>query len=210
MHRWRRAIYKKELVPKRSLSIRWKGTSWGIVFAREPILGRAEADIVVPAPLVSRRHLRFRVGAACTVEDLGSVHGSVIQGARLGGPVAVKEPLEIVLGGSIACLVRPVTLSLDGVPSLDPQSENGLVVDVASRKHFLAFGPVAALGPWLLVMEGSRIVLRARDGQFYLDDDNAPHTEAELGPGDEIRSIRDGDAELIIDADSFEKHVPTE
>jgi pSer/pThr/pTyr-binding forkhead associated (FHA) protein len=51
------------------------------------------------SPSVSRRHARITlsVGAA-TIEDLGSKNGTFVEGARITGPVPLREGVTVRLG----------------------------------------------------------------------------------------------------------------
>jgi hypothetical protein len=66
----------------------------------EHILGRdATCDLRLIDPGVSRRHVRIRVaGGGATVEDLGSRHGTLLNGRRLDGSVVLHHGDSLVLG----------------------------------------------------------------------------------------------------------------
>ncbi|MEM6672387.1 MAG: FHA domain-containing protein [Planctomycetota bacterium] len=60
------------------------------------VVGRSpDADVAIPNPLVSARHLRIDAGAV--VRDLRSKNGSWMRGARMHGPVLIGEG-GVVLG----------------------------------------------------------------------------------------------------------------
>ncbi|QDU39029.1 Phosphoserine phosphatase RsbU [Maioricimonas rarisocia] len=63
------------------------------------MIGRSpECGLVLPAPMVSRHHARIRRGrSGATIEDLGSVNGTYINGARVAGrcPLVAGDHLQI-------------------------------------------------------------------------------------------------------------------
>lgn len=63
-------------------------------------IGRsADADITIADSFVSGRHARVSPGTAGpVVEDLGSTNGTVVNGSRISGPVALKRGDKVVLG----------------------------------------------------------------------------------------------------------------
>lgn len=66
----------------------------------DPVLvGRSpECGLVLPGPMVSRQHARIRRGrSGATIEDLGSVNGTYINGARIAGrcPLVAGDQLQI-------------------------------------------------------------------------------------------------------------------
>jgi len=64
------------------------------------VAGRApECELPIDNPAVSRRHAEFRVeGDRVTLQDLGSVNGSFVNGQRLRGDVVLKDGDLVALG----------------------------------------------------------------------------------------------------------------
>jgi hypothetical protein len=68
----------------------------------ELTIGRSpKSTVVFTGDGVSRYHARFfRQGAATLVEDLGSTNGTLVNGIRLTGPVALSDGDKIQIGAS--------------------------------------------------------------------------------------------------------------
>ncbi len=83
----------------------------------EAIIGRAEScGIVIDSAEVSRAHARLTVAAdAITLEDLGSVNGTSVDGRPLTRPIALDTGAEIDVGKA-----RRFRLLVDGTPSKSP------------------------------------------------------------------------------------------
>ena len=63
------------------------------------VVGRRAADLVVDDPQVSRRHARLNpAGGALEVEDLGSLNGTRVNGARIDGPVRLAAGDQVRIG----------------------------------------------------------------------------------------------------------------
>lgn len=108
------------------------------------VLGRSDADLRVPAPVVSRRHLEFtrRDGQDPWVRDLGGKNGTTLRGARVESlPVGIG--LDLLIGNSLPLKVRP-------------HDRGGLVVELPGRVCWLPLGPVD--------LAGKRAALEAVDG----------------------------------------------
>lgn len=87
------------------------GTTVAIV--DELVIGRAEADLVIDDPEVSRRHAVVRlVEGGVEVEDLGSANGTLVDGRRIEGPV------RLVRGAALA--VGTTELELEHAPAPSP------------------------------------------------------------------------------------------
>lgn len=67
------------------------------------VIGRTdEADIVLPLPGLSRRHVRIsHQGDDFTIEDLGSTNGTSVEGSALTGARTLKDRDRIELGGVV-------------------------------------------------------------------------------------------------------------
>jgi hypothetical protein len=62
------------------------------------VLGRdARADVRLGDPGVSGRHAVIRLGAAATIEDLGSTNGTMVDGARI-GRAELRDRSVIIVG----------------------------------------------------------------------------------------------------------------
>jgi protease PrsW len=77
----------------------------------ELLIGRcASADLSLDDRMVSRHHARLEVdpdGRSIVLRDLGSRHGTYLDGQRLRGPTAVKVPARVELGGATVHLLPP-------------------------------------------------------------------------------------------------------
>jgi adenylate cyclase len=75
-------------------------------------MGRAdENDIVLSGDLVSRKHARVLVkGDSLQAEDLGSRNGSKVNGAALGGMVALKAGDTLQVGENLLVIKQPSTV----------------------------------------------------------------------------------------------------
>lgn len=97
----------------------------GLVKKSEILIGRApECDVRLEHPLVSRHHARLRQRhAGWVVEDLGSVHGTFIDGQRLSSPAVIHEGQTLEVAGyrfTIASFgLRPSSAA--GVRRIDAQ-----------------------------------------------------------------------------------------
>src|SRR5262245_4496589 len=63
-------------------------------------IGRAPSSTLrIDDPTVSRVHARISNGAGTTIiEDAGSSHGTYVDGARITGPIALRDGLKVRLG----------------------------------------------------------------------------------------------------------------
>jgi serine protease Do len=63
------------------------------------IVGRQDADLLLDDPQVSRRHAVVRpVDGQLEIEDLGSINGTFVNGARVDGPQRLSHGDEIAIG----------------------------------------------------------------------------------------------------------------
>ncbi|MCA9598260.1 MAG: FHA domain-containing protein [Myxococcales bacterium] len=103
-----------------------------VAFGDSVVIGRADADITVPSPGISRQHLVLRrTPSGPEAADLGSSNGTLLRGVRLDVPVAIGEGIELTLGGDVSAKLTP----LDG---------GGVRVEIGARVV------LAPLGPWHL------------------------------------------------------------
>jgi two-component system cell cycle sensor histidine kinase/response regulator CckA len=71
------------------------------------VIGRSDADLIIPDSEVSRRHARFACGpAGCFVEDLGSANGTLLNGTPISRTTQVSVGDRIQLGGSVLVLTQ--------------------------------------------------------------------------------------------------------
>lgn len=81
------------------------------VVGREP-----GADIVIPDPTVSSRHAELRIaGDTCTVRDLGSSNGTLVNGTAIRGTHSVTPSDEIIFGAAMVAVefARKPAASMD-------------------------------------------------------------------------------------------------
>jgi ABC-type multidrug transport system ATPase subunit/pSer/pThr/pTyr-binding forkhead associated (FHA) protein len=82
-----------------------------LLSGQEVVIGRdPEADVVIPSPLISRRHVRlYPVNGTYMVEDLRSTNHTFLNGQRLTGPAELHagDTLEIGKGVRLAYVAPP-------------------------------------------------------------------------------------------------------
>jgi class 3 adenylate cyclase len=108
-----------------------------VVVAAELLIGRADADITIDDPLVSRRHALVRPGAGVIeIEDLGSTNGTWVNGER------IAEPRQLMRGDTVA--VGTTLIEVEVAPG-----EEGTVLasTPAFRERTVVDPPVAAETP---------------------------------------------------------------
>ena len=164
------------------------GRALELVPGTSVVLGRSDGALVVPAPVVSRRHLAFdrREGGLPWLEDLGGKNGTTIGGARVSA-LAIDSELELLLGHALPMSVRPF-------------ERGGLLVELPGRACWLPLGP--------LELGGRRVEVEATpDGWLEL---RVPASEAlflgelrvdgalQLLVGDELFDQRDGRSLLRV------------
>ena len=82
------------------------------------VLGRQAADLVIDDPQVSRRHAGVRpAGDALEVEDLGSLNGTWVNGARIEGPTRLAPGDRVRVGDT--------TFEVEGPPVDAASAEAG-------------------------------------------------------------------------------------
>jgi predicted component of type VI protein secretion system len=70
-----------------------------IEIERELIIGRRDADLAIPDEELSRRHAAVRpVETGVVVEDLGSLNGTFVDGARIDAPVTLTADATLRVG----------------------------------------------------------------------------------------------------------------
>src|SRR5438874_8256675 len=73
-----------------------------IAVDRSLVLGRAETDVIIEDPELSRRHLKVRPdGELLLAEDLGSTNGTFMRERRIEGPTRLKHGDQLTLGATV-------------------------------------------------------------------------------------------------------------
>ena len=86
-------------------------------------IGRGDCDILVEDPEVSRRHLELRVaGSAIAVEDLGSTHGTFVNGRQV-QTIQELEPGDRVEFGATVWRLEPVAAEAAPAEPAAPEPE---------------------------------------------------------------------------------------
>ena len=188
MARWRRATLGPG--PRMAIAIAVDGVPWRVSFQTRAILGRVDADVVVPAPTVSRRQIEFFLRDGIPhLADAKSKHGTVLDGAPLRLAIPVESPVELRLCGTIPCSVRP--------------AKNGqLVVETAGGMHLLALGAAAWLDAWKLERTGRHLSVSKWDARIRRVGEREWRDVYEAQP-DDLFEAADG-SRLSIHRESFE------
>ena len=86
-------------------------------------IGRADCDIVLPDPDVSRKHATIRqIDGGLAVEDLGSTNGTYVDGERVTGITELRAGATLRFGNTVWRLQAPpdATRIVDSMPSSEP------------------------------------------------------------------------------------------
>ena len=147
-------------------------------------LGRANADIVVASPAVSRRHLELRREDGVPVLVDVSKNGTTLRGIPLAGSLSLESRVEVVLGGEV-------------VVSVEPHDRYGLELTIANDAFWVPLGELTSsvgsfhcgADDWVELVPPARGV--------YL---NSVHVleRVQLCAGDELRPERDADAAVRV------------
>lgn len=97
-------------LPKPGRTLLWRDRQGRVqhrLVDRSLVIGRAaECDIVLTDPKVSRRHYRIIFGGSeVLIEDLGSAHGTKIEGVRLMRVRILGDGDVISAGSTVAALI---------------------------------------------------------------------------------------------------------
>lgn len=86
-----------------SCEVEITGKRTRLVFGREAVLGRSDADLIVNHSAISRRHLGFRRAedGSIWVRDLGSRNGTQRGGLPLAGEMPIGAALQLTLGREV-------------------------------------------------------------------------------------------------------------
>ena len=159
---------------------------------REIIIGReGDADFQIPLSTISRRHaLIFETDQVYLIEDLGSTHGTVLNGRRL-------EPGEkkVLRNGDVLELTNAkVTCEIEvgEVVGIDPHEGTQAIAALAVQGILGQMGEAQSEGPYFRILtgtdEGARLVFdavgtdwtlgRSKDCEFVLNDPNVSRRHA--------------------------------
>lgn len=160
--------------------------------ARSFVIGRDEsADFQIPLATISRRHVKiFESDNVYVVEDLGSTHGTLINGKKLG-----KGEKKVLRNGDILELTKAkVTCSIesDKVADAVPNEGTQAIAARAVQGILGRLGESQSEGPFLRVIsgadEGMRFPLsgslsewtmgRSKDCELVLNDANVSRRHA--------------------------------
>ncbi len=148
----------------------------------EVVIGRSpECDLRIDEPSISRTHARLRVGDGVTIEDLGSVNGTRVDGARLAaGEPARLEPGEQARLGAVGLALHRGA-GAQPLQLIDPAELTARAAKECAR--------AAQLGSMLAV------------GRVVTDGGHASTVERALAqllrPGD-VAAARDGGYDLLL------------
>ena len=190
MDRWRHATFGH--APRPTIAVLVNEIPWKVCFQPRPILGRADADLLVPAPLVSRRQIElFLMDGIPHLCDAYSTHGTQVDGVTLEGICPILDsPVVILLAGSIQCIARRAEV----------REGHGLVVETPGGQHLLSFGPRARVGEWIFVRSQGKLMvshatsqIRQRMGVWCAEE------EAKAGETFEAA----GGGSLLVEVESF-------
>lgn len=122
-------------------SERWSSThdhTMTLLDQQEVTIGRVDADICVPSPLVSRSHLRItRSEQGVEVRDLCGRNRTTRSGAPFTSCRDIGQGIVLELAGEVRCAIAP----------LDPSSKAGpLLVRTPRKTAIVTFGDPARVG----------------------------------------------------------------
>jgi pSer/pThr/pTyr-binding forkhead associated (FHA) protein len=141
---------------------------------RELVIGREGADVNVDDQEASRRHAVVRpAGGGAEIEDLGSLNGTFVNGARIDGPTALSTGDEVRIGSTVLVVELPaaapatVVARIQREPVAPPAQPFGVLGEpipprrrrIASRKlgpQVLSIAAVLATAAALVLYFGLR------------------------------------------------------
>ncbi len=157
-------------------------------------IGRdAAADFQVPLSTISRQHARICLNDdVYTVEDLGSTHGTVLNGRKLG-----KGEKKVLRNGDVLELTRAkitCTIESERVASADTGEGTQAIAAKAVQGILGRLGDATTDGPYLRVLngpdEGVRFsfagslsewaIGRSKECEFILNDPNVSRRHAQI------------------------------
>ncbi len=108
--------------------------------------GRPGGAIAIASVAVSRRHVAIErgEGGEPQVRDLGSRHGTSVEGRALQGAAPIGQGVALRLGGEVPCVVRPAG-----------DWPGAVSVEIAGARYVAPLGPAAVgVGAWTLACGG--------------------------------------------------------
>lgn len=164
------------------------------VLGERVVVGRGEVGIPIASRALSREHLSVERGpdGAPQVRDLGSRNGTLLAGARLGGPVPIGDGLELALGGEVPC-------------SFELDASGAVVVNVGGARYVAPLGPLSVAG-WVISLEVAPKLVGGAPLVTLLSSESAPAflgrfevaRRVQLAVGDALSSERGGAPKLLV------------
>lgn len=188
-------------------------------------LGRAEGDILLPHPSVSRRHALLRIEEnRATLEDLGSTNGTFINRKRIPPhqPVPLRSGDEIRLGDALLIFTAegleetiPPSEERIEAPSITPsgaylEAEDGTRYPIPEGVSTLGRRPenqIVIPDPYV---SGCHLELTYEGGMVYLRDLNSTNgtflNDARVPPGEKVL-LSQGDV-LVVGKQRLKVGIP--
>jgi hypothetical protein len=144
-------------------------------------IGRTDCTITLASPALSRRHLEIaRTAGGITVRDLETRNGTLLAGARLASAIEVHGPVELLLGGQIACRIKPSS------------TVQGVRITINEQSWLAPLGPLQ-VGPFHLLPGPDCVQLRQGTAASpAVLNGLVANMPIDLCRDDEIRESRDG------------------
>jgi hypothetical protein len=168
---------RSRLVKKGPTLLRIQGKVMNLVLDSPVIIGRSDASVVIPSPMLSRQHLQLIAQHEIMLEDLGSRNGTWLAGARIDGRLPIRTKLDLLLGGQVPL-------------GIEKRQEGGVKLSFGQNKIIAPLGPLRIDGLELASVE-DRLVLRSVTTIPILNGLTS-EPAIELCYGDEIRTFRTG------------------
>jgi tetratricopeptide (TPR) repeat protein len=174
--------------PRLPAAARLDGRIVELVAGNPVTLGRADGELRVPSPVVSRRHLEFqRRDNLPWVRDLGGKNGTTVRGARFDA-LPIGAGLDLLVGNALPIKVRSA-------------ERGGIFVEVPGRVCWCPLGTIELGGVRvtfeLLQQEGWLQLTIARGSAIVLGDLRVEGA-IQLIVGDELRATHGGPLLLRI------------
>lgn len=118
------------------ITLKVTGSGESIEVRREIVVGRADSDLTISDPELSRHHLAVRpADGGVEVEDLGSMNGTFVDGERLTGARILRKSARLSLGDT--------ELQLELPPEATPPPTR-----ITRRPQAAAAGPQPGAARW--------------------------------------------------------------